>query len=304
MVDLTQTCTDENGIAVFAANPGGAPANVAVAAVRMGAEASFIGCVGEDSFGPMLRKVLIENGVSDKGLQTTEKASTTLAVVSVDKNGERSFSFCRAPGADTCIDLDRALKDLEGCGLLHFGSVSLSDEHCRSVIIRTVEEAKKRGILISYDPNYRASLWKSRDEAIDVMRSVLPLCNIVKISDEETELMADRKDPSEAAEAISKLGVKLVLVTLGADGALWRFGGEYGVVPGFKVKVADTNGAGDSFFGTVLSCVAKADGLDGLTPDRINGFVLFANRAASITASRPGAIPALPYYDEVMEALK
>ena len=133
------------------------------------------------------------------------------------------------------------------------------------------------------------------------MRSVLPLCDIVKISEEETLLLTGREAPDEAAAALTERGVKLAIITLGANGAYWRYGKDSGTVPGFKVKVADTNGAGDTFFGAFLSRIAKHDGLRDLTPERIERFVRYANRAASITASRPGAIPAMPTENELTE---
>ena len=301
LVDMTQTHIDQNGIPHFAANPGGAPANVAVCAAKLGVEASFIGCVGNDSYGRLLRDTLVRYGVDAGGLQVTEKANTTLAIVTVDGNGERSFSFYRKPGADTMLDAARAMRAAEGTGILHFGSVSLTDPACRDAVISTVKAAKRAGTLITYDPNYRAPLWESEAEAVAQMRAVLPLCDIVKISDEETILLTGEKEPAAALAKLMEAGVRLAVVTLGAKGAMWRFGALQGEVPGCPVKVADTNGAGDTFFGSFLSRVALRGGLDGLSTEEINGFIRFANKAASITTSRPGAIPAMPTLQEVQE---
>ena len=157
--------------------------------------------------------------------------------------------------------------------------------------------------MITYDPNYRAALWESEEDAVVQMRAVLPLCDIVKISDEETMLLCGVRDPEAALEKLMNLGVRLAVVTLGARGALWRCGDLQGLVPGFAVKVADTNGAGDTFFGALLSRIAARGGLEGLTADEINELVRFANKAASITTSRPGAIPAMPVLKEVRESL-
>ncbi len=301
LIDMTQSGLDTNGVYHFAANPGGAPANVAVAAAKLGVETAFIGCVGRDTFGNILRDTLKKHGVDISGLQVTDETSTTLAVVTVDEKGERSFSFCRKPGADTRINAQQALKDVKGAGILHFGSVSLTDPVCRDAVVKTVQHARQDGTLITYDPNYRASLWQGEDAAILQMRAVLPLCDIVKISDQETALLTGREDPHEAAQALLDLGVRLAVVTLGAEGALWRYGDLEGTVPGFKVKVADTNGAGDTFFGAFLSRIARRGGIDGLTADELNEYVRFANRAASLTTSRPGAIPAMPTLDEVLK---
>ena len=303
LIDLTQTYIDGNGIAHFAANPGGAPANVAVAARKLGAETAFIGCVGNDLYGNMLRDTLVKHGVNTDGLQITDEANTTLAIVMVDARGERSFSFYRKPGADTRIDAARAIRDLGDAGILHFGSVSLTDPACRDAVVTVVQAAKKAGALITYDPNYRAVLWEHEDAAVLQMRAVLPLCDIVKISDEETMLLCGTRDPEEALDRLTSLGVRLAVVTLGANGAMWRYGEMLGTVPGFSVKVADTNGAGDTFFGSFLSRIAVRGGIEGLTGDDLNRFVRFANKAASITTSRPGAIPAMPDLREVEEGL-
>lgn len=300
---MTQTHLDENGIPHFAANPGGAPANVAVAAAKLGVESGFVGCVGDDAYGRLLRDTLIRFGVSVEGLQVTQRANTTLAIVTVDGKGERSFSFYRKPGADTMIDADQAIRSIRGSGMLHFGSVSLTDPVCRDAVVTAVQAAKKAGALITYDPNYRATLWEHEDAAVMQMRAVLPLCSIVKISDEETELLCGVREPEAALERLTALGIRLAIVTLGAHGAMWRCGGMTGTVPGFSVKVADTNGAGDTFFGAFLSRIAARGGLEGLTEDEINACVRFANKAASLTASRPGAIPAMPTLQEVQEGL-
>lgn len=299
LVDMTETSVDERGIKHFAANPGGAPANVAVAAAKLGAESAFIGCVGDDVFGTMLRDTLVQNGVDVSGLQVSETASTTLAVVTVDAKGERSFSFCRKPGADTRMDGAKAAAAAAGTGIIHFGSVSLTDPDSRRATVTAVKAAKEAGAIVSYDPNYRASLWADRETAVREMRAPLSLCDIVKISDEETALLTGAQDPKEAARILCEGGAKLVLVTLGAEGALWYRDGECSVVPGCRVKVADTNGAGDTFFGALLSRIALRGGLQDLDAQEISDIVAYANRAASLTTSRPGAIPAMPTRDEL-----
>ncbi|MBO6158655.1 MAG: carbohydrate kinase [Firmicutes bacterium] len=300
LVDMTQTHVDENGIRHFAANPGGAPANVAVAASKLGAQTAFIGCIGDDAYGAMLKDTLILNHVDVKGLQISKQTNTTLAIVTVDESGERSFSFFRNPGADTQIDASQAIEAAKDADILHFGSVSLTNPDCRDAIMKTVEAAKKAGALITYDPNYRAVLWPDEEQAMERMRMPLSYCDIVKISDEETRLICGEADPAAALEKLMEQGVRLGLVTLGSKGAMWRFGKLTGTVPGFKVKVADTNGAGDTFFGAFLSKIAERGGLEGLDEEEINRYILFANKAASLTTSRHGAIPAMPVLAEVV----
>lgn len=299
LIDLTQKGVDELGVGQYAANPGGAPANLAVAAARLGASTAFVGKVGRDAFGNYLRAVLEENQVDTAGLVADEKEHTTLAVVSVDETGERSFSFYREPSADVNLKAEEIpaalLKDTR---LLHFGSVSLTAEPARSATIYAAKKARENGCLVSYDPNYRASLWPSEEEAIREMKNALPLCDILKISDEELPLLTGTTDPAAGSEILARLGIRLIFITLGANGAFFRLGEETGSVPGIKVKVGDTNGAGDTFFGAALSQLVK-ENLNTLTLPRLAEIAAFANKAASITTSRHGAIPAMPRLEEL-----
>lgn len=299
LIDLTQKGVDELGVAQYAANPGGAPANLAVAAARLGASTAFVGKVGRDAFGNYLRTVLEENQVDTAGLVADEKEHTTLAVVSVDETGERSFSFYREPSADVNLKAEEIpaalLKDTR---LLHFGSVSLTAEPARSATIYAAKKARENGCLVSYDPNYRASLWPSEEEAVREMKNALPLCDILKISDEELPLLTGTTDPAAGSEILARLGIRLIFITLGANGAFFRLGEETGSVPGIKVKVGDTNGAGDTFFGAALSQLVK-ENLNTLTLPRLAEIAAFANKAASITTSRHGAIPAMPRLEEL-----
>lgn len=299
LIDLTQKGVDENGVAQYAANPGGAPANLAVAAARLGAKTAFVGKVGRDAFGSSLRAVLEANDVDTQGLLEDAKEHTTLAVVSVDETGERSFSFYRNPSADVNLRAEelpeKLLKDTR---VLHFGSVSLTAEPARSATLYAARAARENGCLVSYDPNYRASLWSSQEEAVREMKNALPLCDILKISDEELPLLTGTTDPAQGSAQLSKLGIRLIFITLGANGAFFRLGEQTGSVPGIPVKVGDTNGAGDTFFGAALSKLVKED-LDRLTLSRLTQIAAFANKAASITTSRHGAIPAMPRLEEV-----
>ena len=301
LIDLTQTGVNGQNVPVFAANPGGAPANVAVAAARLGASAAFIGKVGRDGFGAYLTGVLTENGVDASGVRADE-TPTTMAVVTVAPGGERSFRFVR--GADALLtedEVDTAL--IEGSKVLHFGSVSLTAEPARSATLFAARHAREHGVLVSYDPNYREALWPDREEAVARMCAPLPLADVLKLSDEELPLLTGTDDPAEGTRRLADRGVSLVLLTLGGEGAFWRWQGKTGLVPGVATAVADTNGAGDTFLGAVLSRLVRRGErpLEGLTVRELEDILAFANRAASKTCSRSGAIPAMPTLAELEE---
>lgn len=300
LIDLTQTGTDGAGVPQYAANPGGAPANLAVAAARLGASTALISKVGQDAFGRYLRKVMEENKVDVSALTVDEEQHTTMAVVSVDENGERDFTFYRDPGADSMLLKDEIpLGLLKEARFLHFGSVSLTREPARTTTLCAVETARALGAVITYDPNYRANLWPNRDTAIRRMRKPLDMVDILKISDEELPLLADTDDLEAGTAALAEHGIRLILVTLGPNGVFYRFGGKTGTVPGVPCTVGDTNGAGDTFFGAFLSRLSRLDGPDCLTADMLEEMLAFANKAASITTSRRGAIPAMPTLEEM-----
>ena len=300
LIDLTQSGVNEQGIPVFAANPGGAPANLAVAAARLGASTAFIGKVGTDSFGTFLRNTLTENKVDVSGMVTDPHNRTTLAVVALDKFGERTFSFYRDPSADVNLHAEEISQDqLKNTKFLHFGSVSLTTDPARGATLYAAETAKKNGALISYDPNYRASLWSDEATAIRRMLEPLGMVDVLKVSDEELPLLTGTTDLEAGSKLLADRGIALVLVTLGANGAFYRFGGKTGHVPGVKVKVGDTNGAGDTFFGATLAQLAKFDRLDDITVQELERIIAVSNKAAAITTSRHGAIPAMPSFGEV-----
>ena len=305
LIDLTQMGTAENGVPEFRAFPGGAPANVAVAASRLGAETGFIGKVGSDRFGAYLRETLEENRVDTSYLFESDRVPTTLAVVSVDERGERSFSFYRDPGADTQLTSEEAAGFLDaeaGYSILHFGSLSLTTEPSREAALQTVSRAREQGLLISYDPNYRPALWNDTDEAVRWMKAPLDMVDILKISDEELVLMTGTDDPEAGSAILADHGIRLVLITLGSKGVTYRYSGRDGVaagtIPGETVKVADTNGAGDTFLGAVLSKIEPSR-FDELGGEELRQIIVFANHAAAVTCSRPGAIPAMPTIEEL-----
>ena len=301
LIDLTQVGFHESGVPLFAANPGGAPANVAVAAARLGAKTAFVGKVGSDGFGRYLRQVLRDNGVEDTCLMEDTRP-TTMAIVSVDGTGEREFQFAR--GADCELSPDEfGEADVCQSKFLHFGSVSLTRGIARSATIFAAHAAHHAGVLVSYDPNYRSALWTGEEEAVEWMRIPLPLVDVIKLAEEELPLLTGVSDLEEGTRLLEEGGIKLILITLGSDGVFCRWRGQAWHQPGIPVKVADTNGAGDTFLGAVLSrlCRREKGPLEGLERAELKDILAFANRAAAFTCSRSGAIPAMPALKELFD---
>ena len=305
LIDFTWQGVNEDGQTLFAQNPGGAPANVAVAVAKLGGHTAFIGKAGKDMHGEFLKSVLEKENVETEGMLLDEKYFTTLAFVNIDENGERTFSFARKPGADTRMEKEEIDVDiLDKTHIFHVGSLSLTEQPARDTTHYAIRRAKEKGSIISYDPNYRASLWKDEETAKKQMRSLVPYVDIMKISDEETKLLTDKESPEEATEILFRKGVKIVAVTLGSDGA-YLYCKEGSVhIPGFVSKAVDTNGAGDSFWGGFLYCISKAGKRpEAFTMDELKEYVRFGNAVASLCVERKGAIPAMPELAQVEERM-
>ena len=305
LIDFTPSGTSEAGMRIFEQNPGGAPANALAVFAKFGEKVAFIGKVGNDMHGLFLKETMEKAGIDTKGMIISDKVFTTLAFVSLNEQGEREFSFARKPGADTCLMEQEVNVDIiNDSKILHIGSLSLTDEPCRSATFYALQQAKDAGKIISYDPNYRALLWESVESAIAGMRSPLDYVDVMKISDEETKLLTDIEDPEGAAKALLAKGVSLVAVTLGKDGAYvcTKEGGA--VVPGFESKVVDTTGAGDSFWGGFLYQLAKSGKRpEEVTIEEAKTFARFGNAVASLCVEKRGGIPAMPTMEQVTERL-
>ena len=266
LIDFTPAGTDSAGDIRFTRKAGGAPLNLLATVARTGERTAFIGKIGNDMFGKFLRETVKKCGISDEGLITDELHNTTLAFVALDKNGDRDFSFYRNFGADVFLCKDDINTELiEGSRIFHFGSLSLTDEPARSATEYAIDTARRAGCIITYDPNFREPLWRSRGEAVEMMKKPLESVDILKIAKDELAMLFGA-DERRAAECVFERGVKLILVTDGANGASLYMNDTHISLPAAKTKTVDTTGAGDIFFGTFLGEWLK----NGSTLENIN----------------------------------
>lgn len=288
----------ESGVTVgeasgFLKAPGGAPANVCVAAARLGLPAAFLGQVGDDPFGHYLSDVLRSEGIDVRGLRFSREARTMLAFVSLRKDGERSFSFYRNPSADMLMrPEDIATEVIDDKKIFHFGSITLIDEPSRSATLAAVQHARARGLLISYDPNLRMSLWRDAAVAKAGMLAGLAYANILKVSEEELDFLTGGQDVTPLWHD----DLRLIVVTRGADGSSAFTRSKRVDAVGYPVQAVDTTGAGDGFVAGLLAGVMEY-GLDNV--GKLSRMLRFANAVGAIATTRKGAIPALPLRSEV-----
>ena len=312
LIDMTDNGVSGQGNTLFEANPGGAPCNVLAMLNKLGRKVGFIGKVGDDIFGNKLKKVLVEVGIDTSNLIIDREARTTLAFVQTFEDGDRDFSFYRNPGADMMLkkeEVDVSL--LRDTKIFHFGTLSMTHPDVREATKFAIDEAKKGGALISFDPNLREPLWNSLDEAKEQVLYGLTKCDVLKISDNEIQWLTGEKDYTAGVQKIREENeIPLILVSLGKEGsrAYYRRPGDgeeimVEVKPFLQENTIETTGAGDTFGGCILGFVLEK-GLTNLSQDDLREMLTFANGAASIITTRKGALRVMPSREEVEDLIK
>ncbi len=306
LIDFTPDGIRAQGNKTLEVNPGGAPCNVLAILSKLGKKAAFIGKVGKDKFGVMLKQTVDELGINTDNLVFDDNIHTTLAFVHLDEAGDRSFSFCRNPGADMMLTVDEINPEIiKNTKIFHFGSLSMTAPGITNTTKKAVEIAQEAGVLISFDPNLRPPLWGDLEDAKKAIEYGLSVSDIVKISEEELEFITGESDITKAVEAVkAKFGnIKLIFATMGKEGSSFY----YKDITGFKstftgVKTIDTTGAGDTFCGSMLSAIID-NGLDNLSFDTLMEMLTFANAAASLVTTKKGALKSMPNKHEILELI-
>ena len=305
LIDFAAKSKDEAGYPTMAANPGGAPGNFLAALNAYGKKTAFLGKVGNDAFGHLLLGTLNGAGIETRGIVVDDSVFTTLAFVTFDERGDRSFSFARKPGADTQLtweEIDKSL--IDDARVFHFGTLSLTDEPVRTATQKAVAYAKERGKLITCDPNLRKPLWPNEEAAKEQMLWSLRQADVVKISDNEVEFLWNCTPEEGADKLLKEFGVSLAMVTLGPDGCLLKTKNASFLASCPKVHPIDTTGAGDIFGGSALSRLLELEkSIDALTDEDLAYIGRFAATAASLSTDVSGGIPSIPEKDAVLKAM-
>ena len=269
----------------YSKKPGGAPANVAVAISKLGGKAYFLGQVGKDNFGKYLEEVLIDNNVDTKYLK--KEGRTTLAMVSLDKSGERNFDFYR--GGDGEYEVDINDLSIDSDTIVHFGSATaFLPGNLRNTYYKVLEDAKNKKATITFDPNYKDDCWNFMREA-----------EFIKISDEEAKLLTETDNIELAVKSLINSKLNAIAITLGKEGTMIIKDGKAIVIGSIKIKQKDSTGAGDAFVGAVLSQLSKIDNKNDVSFDIWKKIIEFANKVGAITCTNYGAITSIPTMEEV-----
>ncbi len=305
LIDFTMSGQSEQGNNLFEACPGGAPCNVLALLNKMGKKTAFLGKVGKDQFGTLLRATLEDVGINTSNLLTDEQVNTTLAFVHTFPDGDREFSFYRNPGADMMLTAEEVDEELLAkTRLFHFGTLSMTHEGVREATKKALKAAKDKGLLISFDPNLRPPLWSSLELAKEQMEYGFGFCDILKISDNEIQFVSGKEDYDEGIRYLQETyQIPLILLTMGKDGSRAYYKGMRVERAGFSCRTIETTGAGDTFCGSSLNYILEHD-FENLTEEQLGEMLTFANAAAAIVTTRKGAIRAMPEKDEVEKLIR
>lgn len=298
LIDFVPGGQQESGKVSYQGAPGGAPSNVLAAASRLNMQTAFIGKVGNDVFGRLIRSTMERNGICTDGLLRSETEPTTLAFVSLDERGDRSFSFYRQHSADCMLRSDELpLSLLSQTSIFHFGSVSMTAEPVRSATLEAVRHARSKGAVIAFDPNLRLPLWPDPDSAYRAICEGLRYADLVKLSEEELEFLTKAADHTAGMrELLERYDIRMLVVTLGADGCLCLCrNGVFLRQHTIQVTALDTTGSGDAFWGTFLSELLLCDCCGRIPAPQVLQHILGVSCVAgSLTATAFGAVPAMP----------
>lgn len=306
LIDFTQAGISSKGNPLMEANPGGAPCNVLALLSKLGHSTAFIGKVGQDGFGDQLESALLECGIATEGLLRDKDIHTTLAIVHTLPDGDRDFSFYRNPGADLMLNENEINAELiQNSRIFHFGSLSMTDEPCRSATRKAISLVETHGKLRSFDPNLRPPLWDSMDHAKEEILYGLAHCDILKISDNEIQWLSGKDDYDEGIAWLrQQFDIPLILLSMGKDGSR-AYHGELRVeVPAFVLEnTIETTGAGDTFLGGILHYILN-NGWKTYNESELYDMLTFANAAAALITTKSGALRVMPSEEEIAALMK
>lgn len=305
LIDFTLNGQSDQGNNLFEACPGGAPCNVLAMLNKLGRKTAFIGKVGEDQFGRLLRDTIDELGIETKGLLLDREIHTTLAFVHTFPDGDREFSFYRKPGADMMLSEEEVDYELiRQSKVFHFGTLSMTDEPVRSATKKALETAKASGCLITFDPNLRPPLWDSLDTAKEMMEYGFRYCDMLKISDNEIQFVTGKEDYDEGIRILQeKYHIPLIFLTMGKEGSRAYYQDLRVEKKGFTVKAIETTGAGDTFCGCAIHGLLT-HGMDGMNEEVLGVILTYANAGAALITMKKGAIRSMPDPENITKMIE
>ncbi|MGY5612945.1 aminoimidazole riboside kinase [Vibrio brasiliensis] len=288
-----------DGEASYLKCPGDAPANVAAGIARLQGDAAFIGRVGQDPLGRFMQLTLQSEGVNTDQMVLDDKQRTSTVIVDLDDSGERSFTFMVKPSADQFL-VESDLPRFKQGEWLHSCSIALANDPSRSTTFAAMNALKAADGFVSFDPNLRDEVWADPSQIQEVVMSAVNLADVVKFSEEELTFLTDTDTLDTALDALNAAPNKLIIVTLGARGALAVYNDERRVIEGTKVEqVIDTTGAGDAFVGGLLAKLSQ--NAEWRSWSQVEAAVRWGNGCGALATTQKGAMTALPGLEQLTD---
>lgn len=298
---------EAGGELVYKALPGGGAVNVLAEVCAMGQSALLLGAVGADLFGDYLLKEIEHTGIGTRAIRRTSAKNTGIGFVQLSRDGERSFLHYRDYQARTSLWSEAGEAAVRDCLIFHFTAVSLVDPAQREDTLRAVRLARDCGKLVSFDVNYRESMWQDEETARELFKTCILEADVVKVSEEERDFLCRTSDCSRAAELLSGGMDKLILISLGAQGSFAAYRGGSGFCKTVPVKAKDTTGCGDAFVGAMLASLipwVKQGQLEEIPYPQMEHMVRMANAAGAVCATRFGSFSSMPSRQELLAFLE
>ncbi len=289
---------------LFEKRPGGSIFNVAVGLRRLGVLSSLLTKIGGDEFSQGLMDVITKEKIGTEYIKRDFKLKTTLAFAAINKEGKPEFRFYREKAADTLLTVSEIIDiNPEEYSLYHFGSISLLKKPASDAYLKLLDMFSKKKVAISFDPNIRPSLIRNRKKYLGMFYNISAIVDILKLSDDDLTYITGSEDVKESIRNIPHKIGSLILVTLGKNGAIGYYKGQFVHSPAFKIRIKDTTGCGDAFMSAIIYKLLSSGGFDVLSIDKLKEMLTFADAVAAIVGTRYGASNAMPRISEVNKFL-
>ena len=289
LVDMISNDYDDNfDCNQYTKHFGGSPANIAMNIKRLGGNAAISSSVGNDGLGDFLINHLKNNNIDTSYINKVNN-STSMVLVSKSKSTPVPIFY---RGADYNIDYDDNIDyALKNCKIVHFSCWPISQESSRQTIEKVIDKARKNNILIGFDPNYHEMIWEKNHDGLEYIKNLVSKVDIIKPSEVDAERIFGPDTPENQVKKFIDLGAKLVIMTLGKDGAIVTNGVETLKFKTLATEIVDTTGAGDAFWSGFYTGLTKSYSLK----DSLNlGFATSAFKLKHV-----GAITNLPTIEEI-----
>ena len=309
LISIGEALIDQvkQGVKLIGKFTGGAPTNVAAMVANLGQSSVLLTKIGDDDEGKMILETLRRLGVDTNHIKITDAPDTTVAKVQVDKKGQRTFTFDRRNAADLFLtkeDIDPSL--FEAGDILHFGSVNLVPSLSRKAHEFAIDTAKRNGVILSFDPNLRFSLWPNQLGLREAVKEFMIGVDIFKVTEEELNFIFPDMSIEAAIEKVFQAKITWLILSKGDQGLVaYQAKQKPLVIKGNKVKVVDTTGAGDALIGALLSKLLAAGITKSKLPTsglKMKEFLTFANNVAALSTTKSGAIESFPSQDDLKKA--